>query len=418
MNQVNTNISSIVGVSMPTIVMDVDGHEFSPSHLWGTVFGGMAEKVAAIAEPMLRTRQSNDQYNPSVEGDVTEINAETVWSVRGVKAPGAFDFSRRLAAHDEMGIARQLVFPSYGIFAMLLLEEGIAPAGSSRAISLGLEGSEMSAKELGDLGVKAVDEYNDWAVQMTALNPDRLRMVAYVKPADTVDYMVEQARYLIDRGIRAVQITFGRPPAGLSPASPEMDPFWAILAENNVTCTIHVGGDPGYLSSFAWKNAPAFALGKSESYELGLEPYSFSTLHHSTMNFLTCLVMGGVFERHPTLRFGAFELGVSWLGPFAESLDMWATGPFKRRLEPYLSMLPSEYIARNVRVCPYNDVESVEVHFRRYPNLASCYCYGSDYPHMEGGWDSKRKAFERVAELGQDIVDKFFVENAKWVMPD
>lgn len=417
MNQVMTGLSTQMSVSMPEVIMDVDGHEFSPSHLWGEVFGGVAYKVAEIAEPMLRTRQSNDQYNPSVTGDITEITPETVWNVRGVKAPGAFDFSRRIDVLKTMGIQRQLVFPSYGIFTILLLEEGIAPPGSSRAISLGLEDSGISSQELGAIGEQATDEYNDWAMRMTSLDPDRLRMVAYIKPSRTVGEMVDQARRLIDGGIRAVQLTYGRPPAGLSPADPAMDPFWGILAENNIVCTIHVGGDPGYLSSVAWKNAPAFALGKSESYELGLEPYSFSTLHHSTLNFLTCLVMGGVFERHPMLRFGAFELGMSWLGPFAESLDMWATGPFKRRLAPFLSMLPSEYIARNVRVTPYNDVESVDVHFARYPNLVSCYCYSSDYPHMEGGWDSKRKNFERVSPLGQDIVNKFFVENAEWVLP-
>jgi hypothetical protein len=68
-----------------------------------------------------------------------------------------------------------------------------------------------------------------------------------------------------------------------------------------------------------------------------------------------------VFERHPTLRFGAIELGSHWLGPLADNLDMWIERVFARRTKDILSLKPSEYLARNVRVTPHNIVEPVAV---------------------------------------------------------
>ena len=36
---------------------------------------------------------------------------------------------------------------------------------------------------------------------------------------------------------------------------------------------------------------------------------------------LTSMVMGGVFERFPALRFGIIEFGAQWIGPLAERMD-------------------------------------------------------------------------------------------------
>jgi predicted TIM-barrel fold metal-dependent hydrolase len=136
------------------------------------------------------------------------------------------------------------------------------------------------------------------------------------------------------------------------------------------------------------------------------------------MHFVQVMVLGGVFERHPQLRYGAIEVGSNWLAPLAENLDMWAVH-YEKRLSSLLSMKPSEYIARNVRVCPFNIglFEPVWEHLERYPNLQDCYCYSTDYPHTEGGVDIARKFYEKVAPLGDEVVEKFFVKNAEWILP-
>ena len=225
-----------------------------------------------------------------------------------------------------------------------------------------------------------------------------------------------QARDLIDRGLKGLLINAGAPLAGLSPASEALDPFWALLAECQVPALAHVGSDLGFLNSPEWSNAAAFTP-KKLSIELGHEAYSMATMHLAVEHFLTVMVLGGVFERHPALRFGAIELGAHWLGPLADNLDMWAEKVFARRIKDVLALKPSEYLARNVRVTPHNIVEPVDLFFTRYSHLASCYCYSTDYPHLEGGAHINRKMYDMLAPLGDEVMERYFVGNGAWLLP-
>jgi predicted TIM-barrel fold metal-dependent hydrolase len=384
----------------------------APLQFWGPIFGPAAGEIADQITDCLKLQKGNDFYAPDLLGDLTEINEDSVWNVKGTSAPGAFDFQRRLDVMSEMGIVRQLVFPSFAIFASML------KIGNEFQVRnfLGMKGPIEEIRELGDTGLT---EYNDWAAATTKANPDRLRCVAYVMDNGTVDDLVAQTEALIAKGIRAVNIPHGVPPGGVSPADPAMDEFWAMLEKHNVPLVTHVGNEQGLFASGVWKkNVPAFALGKMQSIELGLEPYSFATLHFTGAHFLTVLILGGVLERFPNLRVGMIEQGSSWLGPAADSLDMWARDVYYKRLESHISMLPSEYINRNVRVTPFNDFEPVARDFARYPNLADTFCYATDYPHVEGGKQSKEKMYVQVAALGEEIVEKFFVRNAELILPE
>jgi predicted TIM-barrel fold metal-dependent hydrolase len=393
-------------------VYDVDSHEMAPLQFWGPIFGSAAGEIADQVTESMKLQKGNDFYAPDLRADETEISYDTVWNIKGTSAPGAFDFQRRLSVMDEMGLARQLVFPSFAIFASML------KIGNEFKVKnfLGCTGTIEQIKELGDAGLT---EYNDWAARTTSANPDRTRCVAYVMDNGTVEDLVEQTETLIGKGIRAVNIPHGVPPAGISPANPAMDDFWALLEKHNVPLVTHVGNEDGLFATAVWKkDVPAFKLGKTESIELGLEPYSFATLYNTAAHFLTVLILGGVLERFPNLRIGMIEQGSSWLGATAESLDMWARDVYFNRLKDHISMLPSEYINRQVRVTPFNDFEPVARDFERYPNLADTYCYATDYPHVEGGKDSKLKMYEQIAPLGSEIVEKFFVKNADLLLPE
>ena len=393
--------------------IDVDGHEFAPPHLWGEIFGPVAARLAEVCGSFIRAMGEDYIYRPGQAADDAAMTYENVWTQRHTGAPGAFDMHRRLDAMDLMGVRRQLIFPSYGLWGQIL---ATPEGGGSIANALRHFLGDPSEAETRELGFAATDEWNDWCVRTTALAPDRLRPVGMLKaPRDAAD-LIGQTRDLVGRGIRALQINSGEPPAGLSPASPELDPYWAFLAENDVSVMAHVGSDLGFIASAAWSDAPAFAPNK-QSFELGFEPYSFATLHLPVEHFLTVMVLGGVFERHPRLRFGAIELGAHWLGPLADNLDMWATTIFAGRIKATLSRKPSEYLARNVRVTPHNIVEPVAQFFSRYPQLADCYCYSTDYPHIEGGAHIDRKMHDMLAPLGEEVLEKYFSANGTWLMP-
>ncbi|MGE3618891.1 MAG: amidohydrolase family protein [Acidimicrobiia bacterium] len=400
-------------VAVTERMLDIDAHEMTPTHFWGEIFGPVAGELAELAVPLFKKTGANDFYNPTLAGDLEPIDEHTVWNIRGTRAPSAFDLSRRVEALDTMGIRRQLVFPSYGLVPMHL------QAGPGAAIRHAMELGSRSEDEIQDLGRRGLEEYNEWAVRMTGSAPDRLRPVAYLSPSHrTPGELFAEAKDLVDRGIRAVHLNAGTPPGGRSPADPELDELWAYLAERDVAVTTHLGSEADFVATIQWMKAPAFAPGKVESHEIGLEPYSFATLHFSHTNWLVCLILGGVFERHPRLRFGVIEAGASWFGPLAESLDMWATKVYAKRLEPFISMKPSEYMARNVRITPFNNFEDVADMFRRYPQVADCYAFSTDFPHIEGGTDVKRKHLAALDGLGDDVLEKFFATNGELLLPD
>jgi len=54
----------------------------------------------------------------------------------------------------------------------------------------------------------------------------------------------------------------------------------------------------------------------------------------------------------------------------------------------------------------------------RNDGLEDCYCYASDFPHVEGGTDPMGFWSKRLAPLGEATMEKFFVSNGKWIMPD
>jgi hypothetical protein len=45
------------------------------------------------------------------------------------------------------------------------------------------------------------------------------------------------------------------------------------------------------------------------------------------------------------------------------------------------------------------------------------YCWSTDYPHIEGGKDIKRKFLKMLAPMGEDVLQKFFRRNSELLLP-
>jgi predicted TIM-barrel fold metal-dependent hydrolase len=148
--------------------------------------------------------------------------------------------------------------------------------------------------------------------------------------------------------------------------------------------------------------------------EIGLDPYTLSTMHFGAQNFVTTMILGGVFERHPDLRVGVIELTSHWVGPMVENLTGWRD-MFAKRLAGTLSLSPSEYLSRNVRVSSFY-WEPVDKFIERF-GLEDVYVFSSDYPHVEGGIDTAQAFADRLKRLGPDLIEKYFVTNADLLLP-
>lgn len=395
--------SPIVDVEM----IDVDSHEMIPSSAWAGTFGEVGADMALLDKGILGlTTTENSIIRTQAVTDTAEITEESVWTMKGPEAPGAIDMRRRHDVLDAMGVERQLMFPTFGLIALQIITN---PA-SRVALQI------PDHLEPLDLGTRALTAYNSWAAGVSREKDSRIRAVGLITTHGTFDQLMADTAKVVEDGVAALWIPGSNPPAGTSPGNVKLDPFWDLLAKADVPVVFHLGTEWGLLASPMWSDGvPQFLPSMGSSLEFPVEPYMASTLGLTQINFLSALILGGVLERHPALRIGVIECAAQWVGPLAESLDLWFE-EFHSRLSPHLSMRPSEYIARNVRVTPFV-FEPVDRYIERYPHLVDVYCYSSDYPHLEGGRNSARKFADRLKDFDATTKEKFFRQNGSLLLP-
>jgi predicted TIM-barrel fold metal-dependent hydrolase len=334
--------------------------------------------------------------------DDAPIDPQTIWRTKGGRAPGATDVERRLEMMNVTGIRRQMMFPGVGLFGLII---------ASQKNLLGLKRDHVA------YGYEIIRAANAWAVRV-AQRSDRIRPVITLVE-ETPAKLVETAREAINQGIRAVWLPNAIPPGGVSPAHPDLDPLWSLLAQHNVALCLHVGLDTKVGGTDIWKEAPAFKGFKAGG-EFELDPWTMSSIYLAAQNVVLTMTLGGVFERHPTLRMGVIEAGAFWIGPLAEQLDMFYRedpGGVKKHGKGFrLAEPPSFYIKRNVRVSGF-DFEPIGTYMTRY-GMEGVFCFASDYPHLEGGKDPAGSFFRSVAPLGDEVIERFFMRNGEWILPN
>ncbi len=392
------------------LINDIDSHEMILPTRWGEVFGQVGELLGPIATARLREIAGDIDVGLDAKRDdiEVEINHETVRSVRGFTAPGAENFSDRLKVMDEFGIKRQIVFPMFGLFAHMF--RGLN-AGDLKA--LGLDLGPDSDTKLVQICRQIQDAHNGWAKNLHDEHSDRLAPTA-ILGWDSVRELIDGLQKIIDTGLPSVTLTCGLPLGGKSPGHPDLDPFWAECAKNNLPVLLHVGADKGFTASEIWRELPQLESEPSDTGEVPLDAFSLDTTFLAARNYVSAMVLGGVFERHPELRLGIVELGAGWIGPMAESMDMYSA-LFSKKMNKVLSMKPSEYVNRNIRASSFW-FEPVDIYLSRY-GLEDVYCFASDYPHPEGGKDPAATHYDRLKHLGPGVLEKFFRTNAEWIMP-
>ncbi|OMC36296.1 hypothetical protein A5740_06620 [Mycobacterium sp. GA-1841] len=397
---------------MKLLAHDVDAHEMIPGHLLGEVFGQPGRimgNLFAIADE-LRPDPSATNMHQTDAADVMEIDSETVWKVKGPKAPSAIDLGRRVEVLDTMGIDKQLVFPTTAIAAMMV--GGMTDLGFEQR--WGGDQSVFEGISRPDFSKQFIRAYNDWVIENANLADGRIRLVGIITTSDDVNEMIAETKRLIDGGVRAVYLQADVPPGGVSPAHSTLDPLWSLLESNDVAATLHIGTEFFFLDP-RWTLAETF-MDLFQSPEIpNTNIGMFATVHMAIDNYVSAMVLGGVFERFPRLRVGLFEVGAHWVGPAARRMDMYCK-VFPGASAAKMPMKPSEYVARNIRVSPFN-FEPVDRYIQDDPELVDVFCYSTDYPHVEGTKDSMNNMLAKVEPLGEEITTKFFRTNAEWLLP-
>jgi predicted TIM-barrel fold metal-dependent hydrolase len=235
----------------------------------------------------------------------------------------------------------------------------------------------------------------------------RLLPTAYIPIAD-MKMAADEAKIALDMGCKALMIPY-IPPQTHSQAHIGLEPLWAIAQEACVPVVFHIAGTellPGHKKTGRANAHDVVSGGDGSHNSLGL-----IAIPHPVMLTLSALIFDGVMDKFPKLKFGAIELGASWLPGWMHLMDstVKAFGRHEERLRN-LSALPSEIVRRQVRVTPYPSDDAGWIVANSGPEVCM---YSSDYPHPEGGRNPLkhfRDSLDR-ANVDQKSRDGFFRDN-------
>ena len=123
---------------------------------------------------------------------------------------------------------------------------------------------------------------------------------------------------------------------------------------------------------------------------------------------LSVLVIDGVFDRFPRLKWGAIELGASWLPSLMKFLDSGCAAFGKEERLQKLSDTPSNILRRQLRVTPYphEDVAWIMANSGQEMVL-----FSSDFPHVEGGRNPLKRFNDSLASVSEAGKRAFYRDN-------
>ena len=225
--------------------------------------------------------------------------------------------------------------------------------------------------ELRHAGIRA---HNRWMADYCAQKPEARAGIGQIFLNDVNDTL-EDIHWIHENGLRGGVLIGSVPPTcdWLAPLyDPIYDPVWALCEKLDIPVNAHVGtGGPVY------KPAPAMPL------------VHFEEIPFYGQRPLTYMILGGVFERFPNLKFTLTEAGCSWIPDQLEKLDLLmesvrsnTAGEMRIPGELVPPKSASEYFQQNCYV-GISQPRPLDIDAAVMLGVDHI-MWGSDYPHDEG----------------------------------
>jgi predicted TIM-barrel fold metal-dependent hydrolase len=307
--------------------------------------------------------------------------AENILLRKNYDALGSFLRSDRPIALDFLGFASQLVFTTFCLG------------------NFGLDdGSDL------DLCYAAATAHNRMMTDFCAVDR-RLLATAYVPLVD-FDRAAAAAREAIALGAKALLVA-SKCPKGHSPSHVRLDPVWAMAQEAGIPILFHVGGEDKLQPAYFENGMP-----RVKDFHGGEENFtsvSFMAIPGSVMQTLAAMIIDGVMDRFPRLKFGVIELGASWAPGWMRFMDSAHAAFYKNEERLHrLSAPPSEIVRRQVRITPYPH-EDASWLIRE--GGEEVFLFSSDFPHVEGGRNPLKRFDETLQGCSPAAKTRFYAEN-------
>ncbi|MHB1583706.1 MAG: amidohydrolase family protein [Acidimicrobiales bacterium] len=356
-------------MAVATRVVDGDGHVLEPPAAFAGLPDGHRPVVVTDGGGLDHVSVGGEEVFVGRLGQMgtpgTDVGAPSGPVPLDEARRGAFDPAARLEDMDAEGIDEVVLYPTIGLGFWAITD---APAA-----------------------VAVARAYNDWLAGYCAADRSRLHGAAMVPLQDPAAAVAELRRARGELGFVAAFVR-PNPCCGRVLVDPANEPFWAAAEELGVAVAVH------------------------EGYQLALPPlgqdrrptnvFVMHAVSHTFEQMLACaqLIGLGVLERHPGLRVVFLEAGGGWAPYWLARLDHQV--PAYHRYAPPLSLLPSEYFARQCWVSFEID-EAPLAALAPYVGIDRI-VWGSDYPHADstfpGAVDELRATIEPLDDEGRRLV--------------
>lgn len=311
---------------------------------------------------------------------------------------GAWDTGRRLAEMDAEGIAAEVIFWGHQ-FAVVPF---FTPSTPNYSQALQAAGSRT---------------YHRWLADHVADGKGRLLPVGDASGTDMA-VTVKELRWLGEHGFVAVQLPGHCSHPDLPPLYDSFyEPFWQTCVEQGLRVAMHAGWGQPKESISRFYDAVLAKLGDDADQidigrigelmmgptEAGESPIQIDAAAPRAM---WQMMVGGVFDRYPDLRFVVTEVRADWVpGMLAAMEAAFDNGgsPLRKR--------PTDYFLDHCYVAPsFTHRREVEL---RDEIGGDRMIFGRDYPHPEGTWPNTLKWLQAAFhDVGEDELRKLVGGNA------
>ncbi|MDG2003747.1 MAG: amidohydrolase family protein [Novosphingobium sp.] len=355
-----------MNVAQAIKVVDVDTHLSEPWDLWTsrapTKFRERVPQMRTLADGnMMWTIDENRSLGMSSASSVIHRDGRKAdgvefsqWKVHDVH-PGCSQVKERLEVMDESGVWAQVVYPNV-----------IGFAGQGR----GPDGQVLDPVDP-ELRLITTQIYNDAMAEMQEESGGRLLPMALL-PWWDIELAIKEAERCRAMGIRGVNINSDPQLHGMQDLSGEYwDPLWELCQDLDLPVNFHIGASNSSMSWFGDTPWPSLNAGKKLT-------IGSMMLFISNAKVIANLIISGLLERFPRVKFVSVESGIGWMPFFLEALD-YGLQENGTEARAGLSMSPSEYFRRQIYGCFWFENNDISNSIRQL-GVDNC-MFESDFPH-------------------------------------